>query len=433
LKPVRIANLSGRSVSTDGSVRVLDSGGSPDGRTVSLSSNRPLIVILSTVALDAVGIGLALPVIPSLLRELSHESRIAGHYGYFMAIYPLMQFLFSPVLGRLSDRFGRRPVLLVSMAGAVVDYSVMGLSPLLSVLYLGRMVAGITGASVAVATAYIADISGEDDRARRFGYMNAAFGLGFVAGPLMGGLFGSLSPRYPFFLAALFNALNLILGYFTLPESHLRGDPPADRGPRDRIGSFGAILANRAIWPSLAAYFLIFLISQIPNSIWVVYGEDKFGWDVWMVGLTYAGFGLLHAVAQAFLTEPTTRRFGERGAIFLGVMVDSSAFVAMALVTRGWMVFPILILFTAGGIAITALQSMLSKQVDEARQGELQGTLVSLTSLAEIIGPIAATTIYAALPSWARGAVWLVGVGLYAVCFPFLLSRMEGTTAERGS
>jgi MFS transporter, DHA1 family, tetracycline resistance protein len=169
--------------------------------------NRALIVILATVVLDAVGIGLALPVIPSLLRELSHETRIVGRFGYFMAIYPFMQFLFSPVLGRLSDRFGRRPVLLVSLGVATVDYLAMGLSPLLSVLYVGRALAGMTGANLAVATAYIADISGPDERARRFGYMNACFGLGFVAGPLLGGLVGSLSPRYPFLLAALCSGL----------------------------------------------------------------------------------------------------------------------------------------------------------------------------------------------------------------------------------
>ena len=161
----------------------------PAGSTVLV--NRALIVILATVVLDAVGIGLALPVIPSLLRELSHETRIAGRFGYFMAIYPFMQFLFSPVLGRLSDRFGRRPVLLVSLGVAAVDYLIMGLSPLLAVLYLGRVLAGMTGANLAVATAYIADISGPDERARRFGYMNACFGLGFVAGPLLGGLVGS--------------------------------------------------------------------------------------------------------------------------------------------------------------------------------------------------------------------------------------------------
>ena len=394
--------------------------------------NRALIVILATVTLDAVGIGLALPVIPSLLRELSHETRIAGRFGYFMAIYPFMQFLFSPVLGRLSDRFGRRPVLLVSLGVASVDYLAMGFSPLLSVLYVGRAFAGMTGANLAVATAYIADISATDERARRFGYMNACFGLGFVAGPLLGGLAGSMSPRYPFLLAALFSGLNLLMGIFVLPESHKPESEPDHKG-RSFVASLLSIRNNGRLLPLLLIYFLVNLIGQIPGSLWIINGEDRFGWDVWMVGLTFAAFGILHAVAQAFFTEPTTRRFGERGAILLGIVCDCSAFVAMGLITKGWMVFAIMILFTAGGIALPAFQSLLSRQVSEEHQGELQGTLVSLTSLTEVIGPIAATNIYAASPLSAPGAIWFVGAGLYVLCVPVILRQMaasRGVTVE---
>ena len=274
--------------------------------------NRALIVILATVTLDAVGIGLALPVIPTLLRELSHETRIAGRFGYFMAIYPFMQFLFSPALGRLSDRFGRRPVLLVSLGVASIDYLIMGLSPLLPVLYLGRVLAGMTGANLAVATAYIADISSPDARARRFGYMNACFGLGFVAGPLLGGLAGSFSARYPFLLAALFSGLNLLMGFFVLPESHKPGSE-ADQQGRSFVASLLSIRNNRTLLPLLTIYFLVNLIGQIPGSLWIINGEDRFGWDVWMVGLTFAAFGILHAVAQAVLhraDDPAIRRAG---------------------------------------------------------------------------------------------------------------------------
>jgi DHA1 family tetracycline resistance protein-like MFS transporter len=390
--------------------------------------NRALFVILATVTLDAIGIGLALPVIPSLLRELSHESRIAGRYGYFMAIYPFMQFLFSTALGRLSDRFGRRPVLLVSLGVASVDYLIMGLSPVLPVLYLGRVLAGMTGASLAVATAYIADISGPDERARRFGYMNACFGLGFVAGPLLGGLAGSVSPRYPFLLAALFSGLNVLMGLFVLPESHR---PGAEAGPRGTgfVASLRSSDGSRTLRSLMALYFLVNLIAQIPNSLWIINGEDRFGWDVWMVGLTFAAFGVLHAVAQAFFTEPTTRRFGERGAILIGVAFDVSAFVAMAVVTQGWMVFAVLILFTGGGIALPAFQALLSRQVSEEHQGELQGTLVSLTSLTEVIGPILATHIYAASFPEAPGLVWIVGAALYLLCVPVIVRQMA---ASRG-
>jgi len=391
--------------------------------------NRALFVILATVTLDAVGIGLALPVIPTLLRELSHETRIAGRFGYFMAIYPFMQFLFSTALGRLSDRLGRRPVLLVSLGVASIDYLIMGLSPLLPVLYLGRVLAGMTGANLAVATAYIADISSPDARARRFGYMNACFGLGFVAGPLLGGLAGSFSARYPFLLAALFSGLNLLMGFFVLPESHRPGSE-ADQQGRGLVASLLSLRDNRTLLPLLTLYFLVNLIGQIPGSLWIINGEDRFGWDVWMVGLTFAAFGILHAIAQAFFTEPTTRRFGERGAILLGVACDCAAFVAMALITKGWMVFAIMILFTAGGIALPAFQALLSRQVSEEHQGELQGALVSITSLTEVIGPIAATSIYAASPRSAPGLVWIVGAGLYLLCFPVIIRQMASSRAK---
>jgi DHA1 family tetracycline resistance protein-like MFS transporter len=390
-------------------------------------ARRALLVILSTVTLDAVGIGLALPVIPTLLRELSHESRIAGRYGFFMAIYPFMQLLFSPVLGRLSDRFGRRPVLLVSLAGAAVDYLIMGLSPRLWVLYLGRVFAGLTGANLAVATAYIADISRGEERAARFGYMNACFGLGFVAGPLLGGVVGGLSPRYPFLVAAACNGLNLLLGLFVLPESHRRGDEPAGGESRAPFALLAAFLGDRALAPLLAIYFAIHLIGQIPGSLWIVHGEDRYGWGPGMVGATFAAFGILHAIAQAFVTGPATRRLGERGAILLGAAADGLAFVAMALVTAGWMVFPVLILFTVGGIALPAFQALLSRQVDEGRQGELQGTLVSIVSLTEVIGPIAATRIYAASPASLPGLVWLVGAGLYLLLFPAIAGQIPAS------
>jgi DHA1 family tetracycline resistance protein-like MFS transporter len=299
----------------------------------------------------------------------------------------------------------------------------MGLAPILPILYLGRVLAGITGANLAVATACIADISGPDERARRFGFMNACFGLGFVAGPLLGGLAGSLSPRHPFLLAAFFSGLNLLMGAFVLPESHQPGTA-ADQKGKGFLDSLLSIRNNRTLLPLLTIYFLVNLIGQIPGSLWIINGEDRFGWDVWTVGLTFAAFGILHAVAQAFFTEPTTRHFGERGAILLGVASDCAAFVAMALITKGWMVFAIMILFTAGGIALPAFQALLSRQVGEEHQGELQGTLVSITSLTEVIGPIAATSVYEASPAAMPGLVWFVGAGLYVLCVPVILWQM---------
>ncbi|WP_406697625.1 Tet(A)/Tet(B)/Tet(C) family tetracycline efflux MFS transporter [Singulisphaera sp. Ch08] len=392
--------------------------------------NRPLIVILVTVTLDSVGIGLVTPVIPSLLRELTHDSQIAGRYGYFLALYSLMQFLFSPILGSLSDRFGRRPVLLVSLAGAAIDYTVMALTPFLSILYLGRMVAGVTGANMAVATAYIADISREDERAKRFGYMNACFGLGFVAGPLIGGLVGTFSPRYPFLVAALFNGLNFLLGYFVLPESRSTEASRAEKSAMNPIQSLRWVWGVKVLLPFLVIYFVIHLVGQVPGTIWVIYGEDKFGWDSRIIGLSLAAFGILHAVSQAFLTGPITKLLGERGSIILGLLSDGSAYVLMAFATRGWMAFATMPLFTTGGIAMPALQSLISNQVNEDKQGELQGTLVSLMSLAAVFGPIAVTELYAAYSDSWTGIVWVAGATLYLFCIPALWRKRQPTSRE---
>jgi DHA1 family tetracycline resistance protein-like MFS transporter len=236
-------------------------------------------------------------------------------------------------------------------------------------------------------------------------------------------MIGSLSPRYPFLLAALFNGLNLLLGYFVLPESHAKSD--AAREQRNLLASLLSVQENRLLMHLLTIYFAINLIGQIPGSLWIINGEDRFGWDIRTVGATFAAFGILHAVAQAFLTGPATRRLGEGGAIILGVVSDILGFVAMAFAARGWMVFPILILFTAGGIAMPAIQSLLSRQVEEERQGQLQGALVSIVSLTEVAGPIVATKIYVASPTAFPGLVWLVGALLYLVCFPLIMSRMS--------
>ncbi len=203
-----------------------------------MKPNRPLIVILSTVALDAVGIGLIMPVLPGLLRDLVHSNDVTAHYGILLALYALMQFACAPVLGALSDRFGRRPVLLVSLAGAAVDYAIMATTPFLWVLYIGRIVAGITGATGAVAGAYIADITDGDERARHFGFMSACFGFGMVAGPVLGGLMGGFSPHAPFFAAAALNGLNFLTGCFLLPESHKGERRPLRREALNPLASF---------------------------------------------------------------------------------------------------------------------------------------------------------------------------------------------------
>jgi DHA1 family tetracycline resistance protein-like MFS transporter len=388
--------------------------------------NKALTVILATVTLDAIGIGLIMPILPSLLREVGHTSEISGQYGLLLALYAAMQFLFGPVMGVLSDRFGRRPVLLLALAGAAIDYLIMALTEHLAILYVGRAIAGIAGASFVVATAYIADISMPAERARRYGLMQACFGIGFVAGPVLGGLLGEVSLRYPFLLAALLNGINCLVGLWVLPESH----PPERRRIRlaglNPFASFRWALGMRSLAPLIAVFFTMHLVGQVPGSLWVIYGEDRFGWETWMVGVSLGVFGLFHAVAQAFLTGPITRRLGEKRTLALGIACDATGFVLMALATNTWMVIPVLVFLTLSGVGIPALQSMVSRQVDESQQGELQGTVAGAMSLASIFGPLSATWFYAATAATWPGMVWLAAAALYVLVIPPLLAIRPG-------
>lgn len=395
--------------------------------------NRPLLVILITVMLDAVGMGLVLPVLPKLLREVSHQPNVAGHFGYFLSVYALMQFVFSPILGALSDRFGRRPVLLVSLAGAAVDYTLMAFAPTLGLLYVGRVIAGITGANMAVATAYLADISTEEDRAGRYGLLNASFGVGFVVGPMLGGLVGAYSSRYPFLAAALFNGLNFLLGYFVLPESHLAERKAFTLPHLNPFRSLRWVFSLRGVLPFVLVYTIICCVAQVPSTIWVIYGEDRYGWDIRTVGLSFAFFGILFAAAQAFLTGRLSALWGERGALLVALLADNAGFLMMGFATQGWMPFAICILLAVGGIAMPALQALLSKEVGEDQQGELQGTLVALMSLATIAGPVLVTTLYDYSRDTFPGLVWICGSLVYLACFPIFWygrSRRTGDPLE---
>ncbi|EFE5386862.1 Tet(A)/Tet(B)/Tet(C) family tetracycline efflux MFS transporter, partial [Escherichia coli] len=308
-----------------------------------MKPNRPLIVILSTVALDAVGIGLIMPVLPGLLRDLVHSNDVTAHYGILLALYALMQFACAPVLGALSDRFGRRPVLLVSLAGAAVDYAIMATAPFLWVLYIGRIVAGITGATGAVAGAYIADITDGDERARHFGFMSACFGFGMVAGPVLGGLMGGFSPHAPFFAAAALNGLNFLTGCFLLPESHKGERRPLRREALNPLASFRWARGMTVVAALMAVFFIMQLVGQVPAALWVIFGEDRFHWDATTIGISLAAFGILHSLAQAMITGPVAARLGERRALMLGMIADGTGYILLAFATRGWMAFPIMV------------------------------------------------------------------------------------------
>lgn len=383
--------------------------------------NRSLAVALAVVALDAMGLGIVMPVLPALLRELVPSHEVAGHYGVLLSLYALMQVFFAPLIGRLSDRHGRRPVLLASLAGAAIDYAIMAAAPVLWVLYIGRIVAGITGATGAVAASTIADATREDERARWFGFMGACFGGGMIAGPALGGLMGGISAHAPFMAAAFLNGVGFLLACIFLTESRRarsEAEKPASINPLAAFRLDGPLQGLVAL---IGVFFTVQLIGQVPAALWVIYGEDRFHWETVTVGLSLAAFGAVHALFQAFLTGPLSARLGERRTLFLGMMADGAGFLALAFATQGWMVLPILFLLAAGGVGMPALQAMLSRAVGDDAQGRLQGTLASLTNLTSIIGPLGFTALYAQTAGSWNGWVWIAGAALYIACLPALL------------
>jgi DHA1 family tetracycline resistance protein-like MFS transporter len=392
--------------------------------------NKALVVILAAVMLDAVGIGLIFPILPALLREVGHTTDIATILGVMLALYSACQFLFSPVLGVLSDRFGRRPVLLISLAGAAIDYVVMAFAPELWLLVIGRAIAGITSANMAVATAYLTDISTEEQRAKRFGLLHAMFGIGFIIGPVLGGILGDIWLRSPFLVAALLNAANFALALFVLPESR-----PGKREARftwDTLNPFKPLawaLTFKALIPLMAIYLVMNLVGTVYGTTWAIYSEDVFAWNGMMIGLSLGAFGVFHALAQAFLTGPAVARLGERWALIVGMGFETGAMLTLAFATQGWILFAMAPVFALGGIGMPALQSLTTRQVDSNRQGQLQGVLASLVSLASVFGPLFFSVVYNGLrPSW-PGAIWLVAICIYLLALP-LMAGIRRSVAE---
>lgn len=384
--------------------------------------NKALVVILCAVLLDAVGIGLIFPILPNLLREVTHEAEVEGYIGLMLALYSAMQFLFSPVLGVLSDRFGRRPVLLVSLAGAAIDYVVMAFAPTLWLLVVGRAIAGLTSANMAVATAYITDISHEDQRAKRFGLFHAMFGVGFIIGPVLGGVLGDIWVRAPFLVAAALNAVNLALAFFVLPESRKPGSPVSFAVSNlNPFRPLGWALAMRGLLPLLGIFVILNFVGAMYGTVWAIYGQDMFDWNGLTIGLSLAFFGLFHAGAQAVLTGPAARRLGERGAMLVGMACELTALVVLGLTPYGWVLFALAPLFALGGIGMPALQSLTTRKVDGDNQGKLQGVLASIVSLASVFGPLFFSAVYFSIKPYGPGLVWIVGGAVYLLALPLLV------------
>lgn len=386
-------------------------------------SDRAIALLFFVVTLDAAGAGLIMPVLPGLLDQLGGAAATPGHYGVLLALYALAQCLAGPILGALSDRYGRRPVLLASLAGAAVDYLVMAAAPVLWVLYVGRIVAGITGATGAVAGACIADAACAGQRARRFGLLSACFGLGMILGPALGGLAGLAGARMPFVAAALANGVALLTALAWLPESRRGARAPWSWRALDPVRGLRQALGGRNLAGLLWVFLVMQMAGQVPGSLWVLYGQDRFHWDAATVGLSLAGFGALHALAQATLPGPLSARLGERGALAVGMAADAAGYVLLAFATHGWMAAPLLLLLASGGVGAPALQALLAARAGPGSQGQLQGAMNSLASIAAISGPLVFTALYAASAGGWTGWPWVAGAAIYLLCVPALARR----------
>jgi len=357
----------------------------------------PLYFILVTVVLDAMGIGLIMPVMPDLIREVQHValSDAAVWGGIMAATFAVMQFVFSPVLGGLSDRFGRRPVLLISMGALALDYVIMALAGSIWWLLAGRVLGGITSATHSTANAYMADITRPDDRAARFGLLSAAFGVGFVLGPMLGGLLAGFDTRAPFWVAAGLAAANFTLGLIVLPESL----PVEKRRGFDwrRANPLGGLMQIGQL-PGLGWMLLMLFFYSVSGyvypAVWAYYTQAAFGWDSGLVGLSLTLYGLSMVVVQAGLVGPVMAWLGEVRVILWALVLDLAVLAAFALAGQGWMVWVLTPIAALGSIATPAIAGYMSRRAGDDQQGELQGVMASVNAMSIIVAPLAMTQVF---------------------------------------
>lgn len=380
--------------------------------------NRYTVIALLITLLDAVGMGLIMPVLPSLLEEFVLKDTIATHYGFILALYALMQVIFAPILGQLSDKYGRRPILVISLVGAVCDYTLLSFSSALWMLYLGRMIAGISAATGAVAASIVADNTEAAQRTQWFGRLGAAFGAGLIAGPAIGGFIGQYSAHYPFIAAAILNGIALILVIMLFPHQKIAPiqDSSTDIAeiPLENSSKSQLLTLIKPVIFLLALFFTVQMIGQVPATLWVLFTEARFEWNTFNVGLSLAGLGLMHIFFQAFVAGYIASRYRNEVVFILGFILDATAFALLAFITKAWMLLPTLILLAGGGIALPALQGAISINTAEQHQGKLQGIMVSLTNLTGVIGPPIFALLYGKTAEFWDGTVWMIGTLLYS-------------------
>jgi DHA1 family tetracycline resistance protein-like MFS transporter len=393
--------------------------------------------IFLTLVIDIVGLGIIIPVVPQLIKGLLHTSDLskASLYGGWMTfLYATMQFLFAPFIGSLSDQYGRRPVLLISLLGFGLDYLFLAFAPSILWLFVGRTIAGITGASVTTASAYMADISDDSNRGQNFGMIGAAFGIGFIIGPMLGGFLGEVSPRLPFIVAACLALLNVVYGYFVLPESlPVENRRAFDWKRSNPISSLVHLKKYPAVSGLIFALLFIYLAVHAVQSNWSFANMEKFKWSPKMIGLSLGMVGLLVGLVQGVLIRYINPKIGNEKSVYFGIALYALGLILFAFASSSWMMFVFLIPYCLGGISGPALQALISVHVPKNEQGELQGSLTSIMSVTSIAGPLIMTSLFAYFtkpgnPIYFPGASFLMGAVFMIISAAIAYTVLKGET-----
>jgi len=382
-----------------------------------MHNKRALFFIFITILIDCIGLSIIVPTLPYLIKELSglNTSEAASYGGWLNFSYAIMLFIFSPVLGGLSDRYGRRPVLLLSLFGLGIDYVFLSFAPTITLLFVGRIIAGVCGASFTTATAYIADVSDDTNRAKNFGLIGAAFGIGFIIGPFIGSVFGQMGTKVPFMAAAVLSFLNFLFGYFALPESLKPENRRAfDIFRANPFGVFRQLGKHKAFLSLIVALFFLNLAGQAMPSIWAFFCVERFNWSQASIGYSLTFVGITVAAVQGGLIGVITRKLGLRNSIFVGLSCYLIGFLLFAFANQPWMMYAFMIPYAFGGLSVPNIQSYLTSRVGANEQGELQGGITGLTGISMVLGPLVMTgsfTHFTKTPEqlYFPGAPFLIG------------------------
>jgi len=403
-----------------------------------LGYNRRIVfIVLAAVLIDTIGFGVVVPVLPALIMRIGETGldEATQISGYLLGIYALMQFFAGPVLGNLGDRFGRRPVLIASMLAFAADYAMMAFAPTLAWLFVGRAIAGITGAIYGPASAALADASSAEKRSTVFGWMGAAFGLGFILGPALGGVLASWGPQAPFLAAAALALVNAIAMIVMLPESLSPGlRRPFDWRRANVISAFAPLFHSREAAPLLIAWFCWQLASMVYPATWSFWSAARFGWDATAIGWSLAFVGLVMASVQTFVTGPVMARIGERRAAVVGLASGTGAFLAYVFATAGWHAYAIFLVCGLSALTGPAMTSLLSRLADASHQGALQGGIGSMNSVAAIIAPLMLTQALAAgVARGQPGAAFALAAALAGMALVIVVWKVLGRAPSEPS